>query len=64
MNPLLSLWLFVLLTMAGITMILWLAEHYSHLLGNFYVLVGLLFVIVLLSRLIVWVRNRIHRSSS
>jgi xanthine/uracil permease len=61
MNPLFSLWLFVALSMLGVTVIFWLAENYSQYLGNFYVLIGLVFGILIISRLISWAWTRLNR---
>jgi hypothetical protein len=64
MNTLITLWLFVLASMIGIMTIFWAAENYAAYLGNFYVLTGIVLGLLVLSRLIVWVWNRLHRPNA
>lgn len=64
MNPLLSLWLFVVLCMAGITFIFWLIEHYGQYMGNFYVLAGMIVGFIVLSRLVSWLWKWLHRQNA
>ena len=64
MNPLFTLWLFVALSMLGVTVVFWLAENYSQYLGNFYVLVGVFVGILVLSRLVSWIWARLNRPNT
>jgi len=64
MNPLMTLWLFVFLSMAVVTFAFWLAENYLEYFSNFYVLLGVFFGAIILSRVISWVWNRLHRRSA
>jgi len=63
MNPLMALWLFVFLAMAGVTLAFWLAENYLEYLSNFYVLIGIFFGAMILSRVISWAWNRLRRGN-
>ncbi|MBI3802833.1 MAG: hypothetical protein HY282_03635 [Nitrospirae bacterium] len=43
MNPLLILWLLVLSITLILSVIFYMAENYSHIIGNFYFLIGAFF---------------------
>jgi|GEM_PF-6102009 len=64
MNPLVSIWLFVFITMSVVTLVIWLAENYFEYLSNFWVLSGLFLGAVALYHLISWIWNRLHRPSA
>lgn len=56
MNPLISLWLLVLGSTIALSGFFYLAENYSHIIGNFYFITGAgfgsYFIYILISRLI------------
>jgi len=60
MNPLLTLWLFVLGSTILLSGVFYLAENYSHIIGNFYFLTGAFLGSYLLYTIINWIikRNR------
>jgi hypothetical protein len=60
MNPLLTLWLFVLGSTILLSGVFYMAENYSHIIGNFYFLAGAFFGSYLLYTLINWLikKNR------
>ncbi|MCG3115684.1 MAG: hypothetical protein LLH30_08410 [Candidatus Manganitrophus sp. SA1] len=60
MNPLLTLWLLVLSSTIILSGIFFLAENYSHIIGNFYFLTGAFFGSYALYILVQWLvrRNR------
>jgi len=58
MNPLLNLWLLVLGSAVALSVIFYLAENYAHIIGNFYVLLGLLIGGYLLYGLVGWITRR------
>ena len=60
MNPLLSLWLLVLSITVILSGVFYLAENYSHIIGNFYFLTGAFFGSYGLYVLVNWLikRNR------
>jgi len=64
MNPLLTLWLLVLGSAVALSVIFYLAENYAHIVGNFYVLLGLLLGGYLLYGLIGWIMRRGDDKSS
>jgi len=58
MNPLFKLWILVLCSAVALSVIFYLAENYAHIIGNFYVLLGLLLGGYLLYGLFDWVTVR------
>ncbi|HLG21921.1 MAG TPA: hypothetical protein VI382_03840 [Candidatus Manganitrophaceae bacterium] len=58
MNPLLSLWLLVFSSALILSGIFYLAENYSHIIGNFYFLAGAFFGSYGLYLFISWVMRR------
>lgn len=65
MNPLLTLWLLVLGSTILLSGVFYLAENYSHIIGNFYFLTGAFFGSYILYFLINWIikRNRKNPTS-
>lgn len=60
MNPLLTLWLLVLSVTILLSVIFYMAENYSHIIGNFYFLIGAFFGSYFLYILVTWLiqKNR------
>ncbi len=64
MNPLLTLWLLVLGSTILLSGVFYLAENYSHIIGNFYFLAGAFFGSYILYVLINWVIKRNRKNST
>jgi len=64
MHPLLTLWLLVLVSALLLSGVFYLAEHYAHIAGNFYVLIGLLIGGYVLYSLVCWVTRRYRERPS
>lgn len=58
MNPLLTLWLFVLSSTIILSGIFYLAENYAHIVGNFYFLTGAFFGSYGLYVFVTWLMKR------
>ncbi len=58
MNPLLTLWLLVVASAIVLAGIFYLAENYSHIVGNFYVLLGFFIGAYILYALLSWIFRR------
>ncbi len=58
MNPLISLWLLVFACSVILSGFFYLAENYSHIIGNFYFITGTLFGGYLLFSLVSWMIRR------
>jgi len=58
MNPLFTLWFLVLGSAVALSVIFYLAENYTHIIGNFYVLLGVLLGGYLLYGLVGWIMRR------
>lgn len=63
MHPLLTLWLLVLVSAVLLSGVFYMAENYSHIIGNFYVLIGVFFALYALYFFISWLADR-HRKKS
>lgn len=64
MNPLFTLWLLVLGSAVALSIVFYLAENYPHIVGNFYVLLGLFIGGYLLWSLVGWIARRGDGKSS
>lgn len=63
MHPLLTLWLLVFGSTVVLSGVFFLAENYSHILGNFYFLVGAFFGSYFLYIMIGWLIHRKKKNS-
>ncbi len=61
MNPLLTLWLLVAGSAVILAVVFYLAENYSHIIGNFWVLLGIFIGIYALSALFTWVSKKFSK---
>jgi hypothetical protein len=61
MNPLLTLWLLVAGSAVILAIVFYLAENYSHIIGNFWVLLGIFIGIYFLNGLFTWVSKKLSK---
>ncbi len=64
MHPLLTLWLLVLVISVLLSGVFYMAENYSHIIGNFYVLIGVFFGLYVFYVFISWLADRRRRQSA
>jgi uncharacterized membrane-anchored protein len=64
MNPLLTLWLLVLGSTILLSGVFYLAENYSHIIGNFYFLAGAFFGSYILYIVINWLIRKSRKKST
>lgn len=58
MNPLITLWLIVLGSTVLLSGFFYMAENYSHIIGNFYFLTGVVFGSYILYVVVNWVLHK------
>ena len=61
MNPLLTLWILVLSVSILLGGVFYLADHYAHIIGNFWVLLSVCLTAYCLYYLIRWIRQKKKR---